>query len=212
MSATVNAAVNAVDANARPAIVPATKSRCVMGMAPPRSIVSKCGARAHHASSAMLADKRGARKAHLTLSVARAARATKLFRLSLEPPAGLFSAPLQLILQLLLLRLENLRVGRRPVVGLGEIAERQHERDPLSRPVDALDGKALALLHVGDQLTARLIVSHAAVLEADDIGSGHRLTLIDDHARAGLDRHAEWQRDTQDFLGLALRLDQHSRD
>ena len=45
---------------------------------------------------------------------------------------ALLGAPLQLVLQLLLLLLEHLRIGRRAVIGLGEIAERHRQADRLA--------------------------------------------------------------------------------
>ena len=57
-----------------------------------------------------------------------------------------------------------------------------------------------------------LVIGHAAVGEADDVGRGHRLVLIDDHARAVNELHAERQRHAEDFFRLALRLDQDRGD
>src|SRR5262249_28511576 len=90
--------------------------------------------------------------------------------LILQPLAGFVGAALQFFLQLLLLFLEDLRIGRRTVIGLGEIAEWQHEADRLALAVDALDHQTLPLLELADQLPARLVVGHAAVVEADHVG------------------------------------------
>ena len=56
------------------------------------------------------------------------------------------------------------------------------------------------------------VIGHAAVGETDHVGRGHRLVLIDDDARAVDELHAQRQRDAQNFLLLALRLDDDRRD
>src|SRR5215469_3601655 len=61
-------------------------------------------------------------------------------------------AVLQLLLQLLLLLLEHFRIGRRTVIGLAEIGERQDEADRLAGRVDRLNGESLPFLHLGDQV------------------------------------------------------------
>src|SRR4051794_34952735 len=70
----------------------------------------------------------------------------------------------------------------------------------------------LALLELLDEFAAGFVVRHAAVVEADHIRRRHRLALIDNRARAWLDRHAERQRDAQNLAGVAIRLDQHGCD
>ncbi len=55
-------------------------------------------------------------------SFASAQAALLLGLLAFQLLARLFSAALQIVLQLLLLFLEHFRIGRRPVIGLGEIA------------------------------------------------------------------------------------------
>src|SRR5262249_57651002 len=58
-------------------------------------------------------------------------------------------------------------------------------------------------------LSRGVIIGHAAVAEADHVGRGHRLVLIDDQPRAVSELHAERQRDTQKLLVRALRLNEH---
>src|SRR6185295_20140815 len=87
-----------------------------------------------------------------------------------------------------------------------------HQADRLAGTVDALHHEALARLQLADQFARCLIVGHAAIVEADDVRPGHRLTVIDDYARAGSERHSERQRDPQHLLRLAFRLDQHGSD
>src|ERR1700761_8068768 len=60
--------------------------------------------------------------------------------------AGFVGALLQFLLQLLLVLLELLGIGRRAVIGLGEIAERQRQRHRLVVGRDRLNNKVLALL------------------------------------------------------------------
>ena len=67
--------------------------------------------------------------------------------LALQLLARLFGPLLQLVLQLLLLLLEHLRIGRRPVIGLGEILQWQLQAHRLAVHVDRLHGEGLALLH-----------------------------------------------------------------
>ena len=69
----------------------------------------------------------------------------------LELLALLFSTLLQLFLQLLLVFFEHLRVGRRTIIGLGEFAERQRQRQRRAVGVDRLHHEVLALLHAGEQ-------------------------------------------------------------
>src|SRR5215469_8825992 len=128
--------------------------------------------------------------------------------LAFEFPARFLGALLQIVLQLLLLLLEHFRIRRRPVIGLAEIVERQHQRDHLAVAVHALHRQALAFLELSDQLSARLVVRHAAIGEADDIRRVHRLALIDDDPRALGQHHAERQCDAKDLLGVCpLGLD-----
>src|ERR1700735_1475998 len=53
--------------------------------------------------------------------------------LALQLLAGFVGAPLQLFLQLLLLLLEDFRIGRRTLISLGEIVQRHHQTDRLAR-------------------------------------------------------------------------------
>src|SRR5437016_2646463 len=134
--------------------------------------------------------KRGAPKARLGSSAFRpksprgwrSAWQGGLALAALELLAGFFGALLQLLLQLLLRGLELFRIGRRTVIGLGEIGERQHQADRLAGPVDALHHQALTFLELADQLEACLVIGHAAVVEADHVRPGHRLALVDDDA------------------------------
>src|SRR5262249_4992955 len=132
--------------------------------------------------------------------------------LAFKLPAGLLGTTLQFVLEPLLLLLEYFRIGRRAIVGLGKIGQRQNEADRLTGAVDALDDQALALLQLADKLSARLVIGHATVLEADDIRSGHRLALVDDDPRSRLDRHPERKGDPKDLLLLAFGLDDDRRD
>ena len=59
--------------------------------------------------------------------------------LALQLLARLFRLLLQLFLQFALLFFEHLRIGRRPVIGLGEIGERQRQADRAALHVDRLD-------------------------------------------------------------------------
>src|SRR4051794_13991540 len=65
----------------------------------------------------------------------RAARGSVGFELL----AGFFRTLLQLFLQLLLGGLELLRIGRRAVIGLGELRERQRQRQRRTVGVDRLN-------------------------------------------------------------------------
>src|SRR5262245_58036884 len=131
----------------------------------------------------------------------------------LELLALLVGALLQLFLQLLLVLLEHLRIGRRAVIGLGELArQRQRQRQRRAIGVDRLHHQVLALLQTGDRFRRRLIVRHAAVLEADHVRRLLRLVAVDDDTGAVDQLHAERQRHAQDLLGLALRLDDHGGD
>src|SRR5262245_19712791 len=138
----------------------------------------------------------------------RRRRWRRLLLLTLELLARLLGPLLQLVLQLLLLLLEFFGIGRRPIVGLGEVLQRNHEADGLAGAVDALDDQALPSLQLADQLPARLVVGHAAVIKADAIAAGHGLALVDDYPGAGLQRHAQRQGDAKHLLGIVLRLDQ----
>src|SRR6478672_9910293 len=129
--------------------------------------------------------------------------------LALELLARLLGPLLKFVLQLLLLFLELLGVGRWTVIGLGEIRERDHQADGLAGAVDALDDEPLPFLLLANQFATRFVIGHAAVVEADDIRPCHWLTAVDDHPGAGLDRHPQGQGDTENLLGLIFRLDQH---
>src|SRR5215470_17159124 len=63
--------------------------------------------------------------------------------LALELLACLLGTLLQLLLQLLLLFLKFLGIGRRAVIGLGEIRKRNHEADGLAGAIDPLNDQAL---------------------------------------------------------------------
>src|SRR3954447_16788228 len=128
--------------------------------------------------------------------------------LTLELLARVLCPFLKFVLQLLLLFLELLRVGRRTVIGLGEIRERDHQADWLAGAVDALDDEPLPFLQFANQFATRFVIGHAAVVEADDVGPSHWLAVVDDHPSAGLDRHSQRQGDAQNLLRLILRLDQ----
>src|SRR5882757_10028465 len=131
----------------------------------------------------------------------------------LELLALFLSALLQLFLQLLLVFLELLRIGRRAVIGLGEFTgQRQRQRQRRAVGVDRLYDEVLALLQTGDQFRRRFVVRHAAVGEADHVGALLRLVAVDDDARAMNELHAERQRHAQNLLRLAFRLDNHGGD
>src|SRR4030095_11426148 len=98
-----------------------------------------------------------------------------------ERLALLFATLLQLFLQLLLVLLEHLRVGRRAVIGLGELArQRQRQRQRCAIGVGRLHHEVLTLLQSRDHFGGRLIVRHAAVLETDHVGRLLRLVTVDD--------------------------------
>src|ERR1700751_5872020 len=59
----------------------------------------------------------------------RRIRGLRLALLAFQLLARFVGAALQFILQLLLLLLEDFGVGRRTVIGFGEIGQRQHEAD-----------------------------------------------------------------------------------
>src|SRR5262249_13368598 len=132
--------------------------------------------------------------------------------LALEVLERFLGALLQSLLQLLLLFLEYLRIGRRAVIGLGEFGKRQRQADRLTGRIDGLNDERLPLLHLAEHVGGDFVVRHAAVGEADNVGAGRRLILVDDDAGAELQLHAERQRDAQQLLRLAFRLDQHSGD
>src|SRR5262245_15133357 len=142
-------------------------------------------------------------------SVFLPSRRSRGLLLALEILERLLGPLLQSLLQLLLLLLEHLRVGRRPVIRLGELGERQRQADRLAGRIDRLHGERLALLELEEHVGGHLVVGHAAVGEADDVWTGGGLVLVDDDTRAELQLHAERQGDAQQLLGLAFRLDQH---
>ena len=133
-------------------------------------------------------------------------------RCALQLLASFFGLLLQFFLQLLLCFFEHLRIRGRTVIGLGEIVQRQREADRLAVAVDRLHGELLALLQAADDVGIHFVVGHAAIGEADDIRTGGRLALVDDHARAGRHLHAERQRDAKEFLVGAFRLDHDGGD
>src|SRR5262245_20716102 len=200
--------------NKRTPLTTVTKIRCLMGLSPNSlsRLWNPTGSshRLTPTAPAALANKDArARGAHTS---ARHVRHSRLLGLTFKPPARIFGTLLKLVLQFLLLRLENLRIRWRTVIGLGEIVERQHQADWLTRAVDALHHQPLSLLQLPDQFATCFIVGHAAVLETDHIGPGHRLALIDNHARARLNGHAERQSHTQNLFWLVFGLDQHGGD
>src|SRR6476619_4718361 len=129
--------------------------------------------------------------------------------LALELLARLLGPLLKFVLQLLLLFPELLGVGRWTVIGLGEIRERDHQADGLAGAVDALDDEPLPFLQLANQFATRFVIGHAAIVEADDIGPGHGLAVVDDHPGARLDLHSQGQGDAENLLRLIFRLDQH---
>src|SRR5437868_5746019 len=127
---------------------------------------------------------------------------------ALEFLARFFSLLLQFFLQLLLVFLEHLRIGRRTVIGLGEFTrERQRQRQRRAVGIDRLNNEILALLQAGNQLGGRFVVGHATVLEADDVGALQRRIAVDDDPGAVHELHAERQGHAQQLLRLAFRLD-----
>src|SRR6185436_12444294 len=126
---------------------------------------------------------------------------------TLELLALLFGPLLQFFLQLLLVFLEYLRIGRRAVIGLGELTgERQWQRQRRAVGIDRLNDEVLALLQAGDQLGGCFVVGHATVLEADDVGALQRRIVVDDDPGSVHELHAERQGDAQELLRLAFRL------
>src|SRR5450631_58356 len=121
--------------------------------------------------------------------------------------ARVFRTLLQFFLQFALLLLYHLRIGRRAVIRLGEIGERQRQADRRALHVDRLQGDLLPLLHLGDHVVGDRVIGHAADREAYLVGLLGRLILIDHHVGAVLQLHAERNRDAQ-HLGLAFRLEQ----
>src|SRR5438477_3694040 len=177
-----------------------------MKLAPRRSAASpriqrKRGA-PWHASLYLAADLRQHR------SAGRRCRSALAF----EFLTRLLGAPLQLVLQPFLLFLEYFWIGRRAVIGLGEIGQRQNEADRLAGTIDALHHEPLPLLQLADQLAARFVIRHATILETDDIRPSHWLTLVDDDTRTRLDRHAERESHAKYFLLLPFRLDHDGGD
>jgi hypothetical protein len=75
--------------------------------------------------------------------------------LAFELLAGLVGALLQLVLQLLLLLFEDLRIGGRAFIGLGE--QGQRKADGSAGQVDRLDSQHLAVLELADQIGGRLM-------------------------------------------------------
>ena len=142
----------------------------------------------------------------------RRRRAWRLALLPFELLARLFGFLLQLFLQFALLLFECLRVGRRPVIGLGEIAKRQRQADRSALHVDRLHDDVLPLLHLGNHVIGHLVVGHAADREADAVGRLGRRILIDEQTRPVRKLHAERNGDAQ-YLRAAFRLEQlHDRD
>src|SRR5437016_5420536 len=94
----------------------------------------------------------------------------------------------------------------------GSYRQRKHETDRLTGAVDSLNNEALPFLQLADEFATRLVIGHAAVVEADDVGTGHGLAAVNDHAGSGLDRHAEWQRHPEHLFRIVFRLDQHCGD
>ena len=90
--------------------------------------------------------------------------------------------------------------------------QRQRQRQRRAVGVDRLHDEVLALLHAREQFRRRLVVGHAAVLEADHIGALLRLVAVDDDAGAVDELHAERQGHAQDLLRLAFRLDDDGGD
>src|SRR5206468_2335827 len=183
----------ATTTNARTPLTIVTKIRCLMGLSPNSlsrlSISTGSSHRLTPTAPAALANTTNAREALTPPPVTSGC--SRLFGLTFKPPARIFGTLLKLVLQFLLLRLENLRIRWRTVIGFAEVVKRQHQADRLTRAVDALHHQPLPLLQFPDQLTACFIVGHAAVLKTDHIGPRHRLALIDNNARARLDRHTE---------------------
>ncbi len=111
-------------------------------------------------------------------------------------------------LQLLLIFLVFLRIGRRAFVGLGEIRHRHGEADLRAVDVDRLHLEGFALLHLGDQFWRTVIIGHAAVGETGEERARQRLFLVEHDAGAVLQLQRARQRDAQDLLRFAVRLDQ----
>ena len=104
-------------------------------------------------------------------------------------------------------------IDRRALVGLGELGQRQREADGVAGQIDRLDGQHLALLELADQVRRALVVGHAAIGEAGEERAGQRrLLLVDDDAGAVLQLQRARQRDAEDLLRLAIRLDQRRGD
>ena len=80
------------------------------------------------------------------------AGAARLRWLALQLLARLLGPLLELLLELLLLLLEHLGIGRRAVIGLGEVAQIELRAHRLAIHVDRLNGENLALLHAADQI------------------------------------------------------------
>src|SRR5262249_3045080 len=106
---------------------------------------------------------------------------------------GCRGCPLLLALELLarllgtlLLLLQLLGIGGRAIIGLGKIRQRNHETDGLAGTIDPLNDEPLPFLQLADQLAARFVVGHAAVVEANNVRPGHGLAVVDDHPGAGL--------------------------
>src|SRR6185295_11809228 len=118
-----------------------------------------------------------------------------------------FRALLQLFLQLLLGRLELLRIGRRTVIGLGELRERQRQRQRRAVGVDRLNDQILSLLEVRDQFRRHVVVRHAAVLKTNHIGSLRRRIAIDNDTGSVNELHTQRQRDAENLLWIALGFD-----
>src|SRR5882672_1384054 len=178
----------ATTTNARTPLTTVTKIRCLMGLSPNSLsrlwISTGSSHRLKPTAPVALANTTNAREAFTPRPVTSGC--SWLFSLTFKPPARIFGALLKLVLQFLLLRLENLRIRWRTVIGFAEVVERQHQADRLTRAVDALHHQPLSLLQFPDQLAACFIVGHAAVLKTDHIRPAHRLALIDDNARARL--------------------------
>src|SRR5215475_14187308 len=114
--------------NARTPLTTVTKIRCLMGLSPNSLsrlwISTGSSHRLTPTAPAALANNDG--RARGVNTSARHIRYSRLFGLTFKPPARIFGTLLKLVLQFLLLRLENLGIRWRTVIGLGEIVERQH--------------------------------------------------------------------------------------
>src|SRR6516162_4695512 len=107
---------------------------------------------------------------------------------------------LELFLQLALLLFEGLWIGRRAIVGFGEIAQWQRQADRRTLHVDRLHDDVLTLLHLGNHVVGYLVVCHAADRKTDAVRRLCWLSLVNQQASPMGKLHAQRNSDPKNLL------------